>query len=152
MKCNKCGKSIPKGQEHPETNHPEANPICYDCIPEDAKKRMSEKLTEKELLERLDDMREDSIQLWRNSHPMHSKEQIEKEIKIVEQAYTQLKEAVENYFIMWNSIEQGKKELAEGKLLSREDVFPQQKPTVSKKDYDAISEAVHEYELTGNVE
>jgi len=48
ISCSKCGKRIPRGQEWPATNHPEALAICFDCLPEDAKKRLAEKSLEED--------------------------------------------------------------------------------------------------------
>jgi len=38
IRCCSCGKKIPVGGAYPAYNHPEAPPVCFDCLPENAKK------------------------------------------------------------------------------------------------------------------
>jgi len=41
VKCCNCEKSIPIGEAYPAYNHPEAPPVCFDCLPEEIKKELS---------------------------------------------------------------------------------------------------------------
>ena len=45
--CGGCEKEKRDEEAYPAYNHPEAPPICFDCLPEDVKKRLSKKIGEK---------------------------------------------------------------------------------------------------------
>jgi len=41
IKCCNCGKEISIGEAYPAYNHPEAPPVCFDCLPEEVKKALN---------------------------------------------------------------------------------------------------------------
>jgi len=40
IKCCNCGKKISMGEAYPAYNHPEAPPICFNCLPEEVKETL----------------------------------------------------------------------------------------------------------------
>ena len=46
IRCCNCDKKIPIGEVYPTYNHPEAPPICFDCLPREIKKELEEKKDE----------------------------------------------------------------------------------------------------------
>lgn len=46
IRCCNCDKKIPIGEAYPAYNHPEAPPVCFDCLPEKIKKELEEKKEE----------------------------------------------------------------------------------------------------------
>ena len=43
IRCCGCDKKIPIGEAYPSYNHPEAPPVCFDCLPGEIKKELEEK-------------------------------------------------------------------------------------------------------------
>lgn len=43
MICSGCNKQIKNGEAFPAYNHPEAPPVCFDCLPEEIKKELTRK-------------------------------------------------------------------------------------------------------------
>lgn len=43
IRCCNCDKKISIGKAYPAYNHPEAPPVCFDCLPEEIKKELEEK-------------------------------------------------------------------------------------------------------------
>jgi len=40
IKCCNCGKKISLGEAYLAYNHPEAPPVCFDCLPEEVKESL----------------------------------------------------------------------------------------------------------------
>ena len=40
IRCCNCDKKISVGEAYPAYNHPEAPPVCFDCLPEEIKKEL----------------------------------------------------------------------------------------------------------------
>ena len=48
IRCSGCGRWVLIHSVYPSYNHPEAPPVCFDCLPDEIKKQLEEKINNEE--------------------------------------------------------------------------------------------------------
>ena len=48
IKCSGCERWVSIHSVYPAYNHPEAPPVCFDCLPDEIKKQLEERINNEE--------------------------------------------------------------------------------------------------------
>ena len=48
VKCSSCERWVSIRSVYPAYNHPEAPPVCFDCLPDESKKQLEERINNEE--------------------------------------------------------------------------------------------------------